>query len=253
MTLRPVVHAYGLARTASDPSEDAYAVEAASGRVALADGASSAWRAGDWAAALSAAWVAHDPAAVGERADGWLDAARTAFSAGDAEPGTRPWFADAAAERGAHAAFLGLALVDLDGARPMWRTHAVGDVCAFHVRDGRLRTATPIADPARFTSRPDLLTSLPDVPTPAPTRAEGELAAGDLLVLATDALAALLLRLDARSRPVWHHVGRLDRAAFTALVAAGIDAGLLERDDVTLVRVRLAGEAGGPDAGEGAA
>ncbi len=250
MSLRPVVHAYGLARTASDPSEDAYAVEVAAGRVALADGASSAWRAGDWAAALAAAWVEHGPAPAGAAGDaegweaGWLDTARAAFDAAEGDAQARPWFAQAAAARGAHAAFLGLALADLDGPQPTWRSHAVGDVCAFHVRAGRLLAATPLHDPDAFTSRPDLLTSLPDAPAPPPVVAAGALAADDVLLLATDALAVLLLRLDGPDRPVWEHVGRLDRAGFAALVAAGLRAGLAERDDMTLVRVRLADGAG---------
>ena len=246
MSLTPVVHAFGLARSASDMSEDAYAVDAPAGVFALADGASSAWRAGDWAAALAAAWVAKPPARGrdGGRGafTGWLEGLREALTAEDTADPERPWFTAAAARRGAHAALLGLSLHALGGKRPRWRTLAVGDVCCFHVRDGALLTATPIDAADRFGSHPDLLSSLPGADVPEPIIAEGELRAGDLLVLASDALAAFLLRLDAAGEPVWPTLARVDGAAFLALVAAGIDADLLERDDTTLVRIALRGE-----------
>jgi serine/threonine protein phosphatase PrpC len=240
MSLRPVVHAYGLARSRTDASEDAYAVDVASGRFALADGASSAWRAGDWAAALVAAWVDAPVRSREGLATAFartLAATQESFTDEDRGDGEREWFTEAAAERGAHAALLGLRLVALDGRRPRWRALAVGDVCAFHVRGDQLLAAVPIDDPARFTSRPDLLSSIPGERGPEPVMGEGELRAGDLLVLATDALAAFLLRLDARSEPVWAVVRALDVDRFRVLVAQGIAAGLLERDDTTLVRI----------------
>ena len=244
MSLRPVIHAFGLARSSSDPSEDAYAIDTQAGRVALADGASSAWRAGDWAGALSAAWVAKAPparpsgghaAAFGR----WLEGVRASFGDPARSTGEQPWFEEAAAQRGAHAAFLGLSMTGLAKGRPRWRTVAVGDVCAFVVRAGALLTATPVADAADFTSHPDLLSSLLDTPSPAPVLEQGELCGGDVIVLASDAMAAFLLRLVAADEPVWDVVERLDTAAFRALASAGIDAGILEEDDLTLVRVVL--------------
>jgi hypothetical protein len=112
-------------------------------------------------------------------------------------------------------------------------------VCCFHIRDDQLQVAMPLDDPSRFTSHPDLLSSLPDAPVPAPTVVEGELRAGDVLVLATDALAAFLLRLDASGERVWPLVRGLDGAGLRMLVAQGISAGLLERDDTTIVRVAV--------------
>ncbi len=248
MSLRPVVHAYGLARSRTDASEDAYAVDVEAGQVALADGASSAWRAGDWAAALVTAWTATPPRRTrgGHAASfaRWLDEVRATFTAEDRDEASREWFTEAAAQRGAHAALLALALTGFDGRRPRWRAFAVGDVCCFHVRADRLRVAIPIDDPERFTSHPDLLSSLPDAPTPDPVISDGELRAGDVLVLASDALAAFLLRLDAAGEPVWQVVRDLDADRFTTLVTAGITEGLLERDDTTLVRVALEEVAG---------
>jgi len=241
MSLTAVVHAFGLARSHVDVSEDAYAVDAVAGRIALADGASSAWRAGDWAAALAAAWVEDAPGAA-EPFGAWLEGPRAAFTAEDAALVDRPWFTAAAAARGAHTAFVGVVLEDLAGDAPRWRTSAVGDVCCFHVRDDRLLVATPLDAPDRFTSRPDLLSSLPDADVPEVVVGGGTLAAGDVLLLASDALAACLLGLDAAGERVWAMARRLDVATFRAFAAASIGAGLLERDDVTLVRVVLVEE-----------
>lgn len=254
MTLVPVVHAFGLARTAEDPSEDAYAVDIVTARFALADGASSAWRAGDWAAELVAAWVMTPPSKPrsGGRVEAfgrWLDALRRTSTL-SAEPSVpQAWFAEAAAERGAYAAFLGLALTGLGGRRPRWTATAVGDVCLLHVRGDGLLLATPVDDPAAFGSHPDLLSSLTGAPIPDPVVAEGSLRAGDMLLLATDAVAAFLLRLDrlhpAADGALWATVRRLDTPGFLRLATEGIAAEQLERDDLTLVRIVM-------DQGDGA-
>jgi len=246
MSLVPVVHAFGLARSSSEPSEDAYAVDVDASRFALADGASSAWRAGDWAARLVAAWVDEPPSR--SRGGGqvglvrWLERVRIDFT-GTAAPGERTWFAEAAAERGAHAAFLGVSLSGLAGHRARWRATAVGDVCLMHVRDARLVRSLPLDDPAAFGSHPDLLSSLPGGPVPTAVVAEGALQVDDMLVLVSDALAALLLRL---GPDVWPAMQRLDTAGFERLVSEGIACGLFDPDDATLVRI-VVRAAGGED------
>ncbi len=249
MSLTPVAHAFGFARTASDPSEDAYAIDTPAGVFALADGASSAWRAGDWAAALAAAWVAKPPARGRDRGrkafTGWLAALREDLTAEDTADPEGPWFTAAAAQRGAHAALLGLTLHALDGKRPRWRTLAVGDVCCFHVRAGALVTATPIDRADQFGAHPDLLSSLPGADVPEPVAAEGDLRAGDMLLLASDALAAFLLRLDTQGAAIWTVMAHLDTGAFRELVRAGSAARLLDRDDTTLLRIMLHGSAEG--------
>ncbi len=245
MTLVPVVHAFGLARTAADASEDAYAVDVDVARFALADGASSAWRAGDWAAALVASWVStpRPRARGGGPAEGfarWLEGARKAFVPEGAAPADQAWFATAAAERGAHATFVGLELTGLGGRRPRLRAFAVGDSCLLHVRADRLELATPIDDPAAFGSHPQLVSSLSGSPAPAPVVTETAVQADDLLLLASDALAAFLLRLAADGDAVWPALRRIDTAGFARLAGEGIASGLLERDDLTLVRIVLA-------------
>ena len=76
-------------------------------------------------------------------------------------------------------------------------------------------------------------------PTPEVMVVQGDLRADDMLVLASDALAQFLLRLDVAGEPVWPLVRGLDPAGFRTLVTEGVAARMLEPDDVTLVRAVL--------------
>jgi len=240
--VRLEVHAFALARTADEPSEDAWAVDVARGRLAVADGASSAWRAGGWAAALADGWVERSARRRrgSDEADStlrWIDTLRTRFGALD-DGLEQPWFAEAAAARGSHAALLGVSLTGMAGRRPRLLAVAVGDVCLLVVRDRRLQVAFPIDDPDLFGTRPSLISSLPEgAPVAAEVSVhESALQVGDIVLLASDAMAAFLLRLGRDQPGAWDVVGRIDRTGFVRLVEEGLAAGLLERDDVTLVR-----------------
>jgi hypothetical protein len=70
--------------------------------------------------------------------------------------------------------------------------------------------------------------------------AEGPLAAGDRLYLATDAVAEWMVRADAAdAAALWPLLDRLDPAGFHRLVADRRRAGVLKNDDATLMRVRV--------------
>jgi hypothetical protein len=246
MTMHLEVHAYALARTAGERSEDAWAVDVDAGRLAVADGASSAWRAGDWASALVDAWIAKPPSVSrGAGSDGvlrWVDRARAGFDAEDldgrgAPQGERAWFTEAAAARGSHAALLGLSVLGLGGRRPRVRAVAVGDVCLLQVRGDALVAATPLADASAFGQHPDLLSSTPEAPVPAVVQASGPFPPGDVLLLMTDALAAFALRTAVRAPAIWQVLAGIDTPTFAALCADAMGAGLLDRDDVTLLRI----------------
>jgi hypothetical protein len=106
-----------------------------------------------------------------------------------------PWYALEQARRGAFAALAGLTL------RPdrTWTALAVGDCCLFHVRDGHLLQALPIADPEEFGNRPLLIDSRASANTQlraagAIVTAEGTWRSGDTFLLMSDALAAVFLR-----------------------------------------------------------
>ena len=251
MTLRIEAHAFALARTAGERSEDAWAVDVGAGRLAVADGASSAWRAGAWAAALVDGWIMKPPAASRGAAAvdsvlRWVDRIRDGFEQDDPDgpsaPGAeRAWFTEAAAARGSHAALLGLTVQGLGGRRPRMRAVAVGDVCLMLVRRGELELSFPLEDPAAFGTHPQLISSLHGGAPAADAIIvhERALRPDDVLLVASDALAAFLLRAGQEQPRLWEVMTRIDSSAFVQLVGQGLAAGRLERDDVTLLRARI--------------
>lgn len=200
--------------------EDAFAVAAVPGglRVAVADGATETAFAKPWAQALAEAFVGVDDAAA------WAPRARAAFAAGVAPRlAGLPWFAAAKAEEGAFAALLGVAIA-ADGT---WQAWAVGDCCLLHWRAGVLCGSWPFTTPDAFTHRPLLLGSRPGDAPPWRHRS-GTWLPGDVLGLATDALAAWLLAARPPAPPA---------DAFHRHVEAARAARTLRNDDVTLVLV----------------
>lgn len=212
--------------------EDAHAVRAGDGpvRAAVADGATESAFARPWAEALVEGYVrggvsgaealaAHLPA--WRRA--WEEAVRPRLAG-------LPWYAAAKADEGAFAALLGLA-VDPGGA---WHALSVGDACLFHLRDEEVLASWPFEDADAFTNRPALLATRPDVSAPPVAERAGRWRSGDAFLLATDALAAWLLRTDPADARMW------DAARFEARVAEGRADGTLRNDDITLLVLEVA-------------
>jgi hypothetical protein len=173
-------------------SEDAAAVrdEAWPVRAAVADGATESAFAGLWARTLVDELLAR-PAATEEAFAAAVEAGRASWAAAVADRlDDRPWYVRAKAEEGAHATVLGVA-VHPDGT---WAGVAVGDCCLFHLRGERPVVTWPYDAPDAFTNRPSLVSSHPGRPAPTPRTTSGRWQAGDALLLATDAVAAWLLR-----------------------------------------------------------
>jgi hypothetical protein len=217
---------------AADEYEDACAAEPATGRFALADGASESSFAGLWARLLVEGFVHPTPR--------WLEAARRAWAARvDDHP--LPWYAEAKRENGAFATLLGLVIAD-----NRWHALAVGDTCLFQVRQDRLIEAFPLRRSAEFGNRPRLIGSRPPAPSAEEVHAEGRgtWQPGDRLLLMTDALAQWLLRRhEAGARP-WQELDPLlsqkgASRAFADWIDERRQHGDLRNDDVTLVRIDL--------------
>jgi hypothetical protein len=133
--------------------------------------------------------------------------------------------------------------LELDGPAPGWTAAALGDSVLFHVRDGVLVTTFPPMgpddfgiDPAGVSTQPSQLETM----SAALTFGGGALAAGDQLLLCTDALAAWALESAAAGASVWERLaGFAHPAAFDAFVQQELAARRLKNDDVTLMRVAL--------------
>lgn len=215
-------------------------------RLALSDGASTTSCSGLWARHLAVGSV-QDPVDwnlsnqerivrfqrnLGSLRASWRKEALASF------PDPAPWFALTALDRGAFATIL---RVEVKGRR--WWAEGWGDSCLFHLRRGRALCMVPALAPQDFGNHPSLVGSVPgphDLTLPR-TRfgSRGLLEQGDLLLLATDALAAWLA---GRSDwgPVLDRIEALhDQADFEAWVQELREHGGLRNDDTTLVVARF--------------
>ena len=139
-----------------DEYEDAWAVDPARGRFAVADGASETSFAGRWAQLLTEAFLAaDDPRAVVE----WLAAPRRLWAA-EVMGLELPWYAEMKREQGAFATFLGVQVRLPAPKRPgKWRAVAVGDSCVIRVRKSGQIGSFPIGKSADFGNQPRLIGS----------------------------------------------------------------------------------------------
>ena len=220
---------------AAGENEDAHAIDAATGYVAVADGASASFRAADWAQALCASFLAQRPL-DGPGSSSWIGAATTAFGR-VASDGADWWSADAA-QRGAHAAFIGLAVQHVEQGL-IWRATAVGDCVLVHLRpdgDGPpIVTAFPIDHSASFPQNPALLSSAVDAHPPVRS-IDGTASVGDAWLLMSDEIARWALRRYEGGEPVWAVLARGSDAQVRALIdRARSDAGVAD-DDMTVLR-----------------
>ncbi|MGD9527077.1 hypothetical protein [Pseudonocardia sp.] len=220
-------------------NEDAYRIDTERGHLAVADGASSSFRAAEWARMLCATFVEEEPLRRA-RSDSWIAQATAAFRDGTQQPSE--WWSTEAAHRGAHAAFVGLGVIQ--GERDLvWRATAIGDCVLVHLRtaaDGRepVVTAFPIAHSAAFPVNPMLLSSVADGPPPV-GYIEGTAALGDVWLLMSDELARWALRGHEAGDPLWSLLSRGGEPEIAAAARTARAAGVMADDDLTVVRCEL--------------
>jgi Protein phosphatase 2C len=217
--------------------EDAWAVDAAAGRFAVADGASETSFAAWWAQMLTEGFIAAArPAALSE----WLDGQRRLWLE-EVSGLELPWFAEIKRDEGAFATFLGLGVRAPTGKRRGgWRAVAVGDSCLMHIRDGRCIHSFPVQKSADFTNEPRLIGSRGG--DAKRDLGRGAVEAGDRLLLMTDALAQWFLRTHEAGGDPWEPVALMlaaeePQAAFDDWIAGLREREELRNDDVTLLEI----------------
>lgn len=212
-------------------------------RVAVADGATSAYRAGEWGELLVEAWVRGDlrSALSNRRLSSRLALLAEQWWASQAPSSQAPWYIHEKAERGGFAALLGLELERV-GPRWKWRAVAVGDCNLFLVRDSAVADSFPVRRSDSFSSVPPLIGSTRAIEPHVRVRRSGTMSAGDSFFLASDALAAWLLRANEHGSSPWGPAREAVRskAAFAAWIEdlRRVD---LNDDDTTLIVVERAG------------
>lgn len=234
---RLTCEAFSLAKIGEplDRCEDAFAHDLRRGRFAVADGASSSFGARQWARILVDGFVADPPPPLSPNdLLTWLSKRSTTWDELDqGAPGD--WFNEAASQRGAYATLLGVQVMRGKNGRTLWHATAAGDSCLFHVRGQALVTSFPVEPGGSFGSHPVLLgTPCSDAVDIAAVRwAAGDLRAGDVLLLATDALAEWAMHDDDRR----HFLATADLDEVRARVDAARAKKAIVNDDLTLVRV----------------
>ena len=148
---------------------------------------------------------------------------------------------------GSFATFLGFELSGLAGPEPRWHAVALGDTVLFHVRAGRLQASFPPLGPDDFDADPDGVHSMPSSLDRMSDRlliGSGDLAPGDFLFAATDAMAHWIIRAVLRdAAKTWTTLSEMVHPAiFRRFVRDQRRADRPERlkdDDVTLMRLRM--------------
>lgn len=242
------------AGNAAPDYEDAASWDDAARRVAVADGATETSFSGAWAEALVHAWTSRGgPRPLVAGLPGWLDPLARAWSQG-VPKAALPWYAQAKAEAGAAAAFVGLSLgQSASNGRGRWHALAIGDSCLFQLRpvgdELVLLRAFPVCDSRAFGRSPSLVVTnrqaWPRV-IRAARAARGGYRAGDAFILATDALAHFLLSAHERGDPAWSALLARSTGGDLGQWVADLRAERrIRNDDVTAVIVTLS-EPGGP-------
>ncbi|MHC3388882.1 hypothetical protein ACLQ2E_05400 [Streptomyces lavendulocolor] len=191
-------------------------------RCAVADGASLSALPEPWARtlvrelcavpvrALSDADTLH--AALRTLSDGWPAALRS-YVTGLGRP--LDWLEPHALQHGPAATFVAVGVLPVPGGW-RWSAAAVGDCCLFQTRGDTLVTAFPLSLPESFGHHPDLVRGLDCLGAAGPSAirtASGTAAAGDVLLLASDALAKWALAQETGRRPAWRQLAAVAVAA----------------------------------------
>ena len=216
-------------------------------RVAVADGASESAFAREWADVLTDAFVDRPLDLCGlteESLNVWLAVAQAEWH--DSVPwDSLPWHGEAKARAGAFGTLLGLTVGTApdNPQRLRWQAVAVGDCCLFIVRGGRLCLSFPLEDAAQFDNSPDLVCSNPanvGELWKCVRRSSGQCAAGDLLILASDALASWFLARNAADEKPWETLLALESPAWDGWVEEQRRGGAMRNDDTTVVVITVA-------------
>lgn len=221
-----------------DECEDAIGVDLNRKRFAIADGATEAFDAGNWARQLTKSWTTASGLLTSEQFWEWLENEGKLHHAVWSEL-ELPWYAKTKEQAGSFAAFVGLEL-DLQDATIRWNAIALGDSCLIHSRRGLVEHAFPVSEAAHFGSAPVLAPSKTQEHDHANVEiatSSGELREGDDLLLLSDAVAAWFLETELK-REFTHLIDSGRDEEIARFLDQQRSAERLKNDDIAIVRIR---------------
>jgi hypothetical protein len=222
---------------ASSECEDVIGVDERNCRFAVADGATEAFDARNWAERLAHNWVSSDSALTPETFNDWVAAEGLALHLSWQQL-TLPWYAEEKARHGSFAAFVGVQL-NLVADVPSWKAIALGDACLLHCRSGALLKSLPMANSEEFNSAPLLVPSDPaNYKSNALVIDSGCCENRDVIFLLSDAAAAWYLQRFERNEfcDVFEDN---DNAALIGLFENERAAGRIRNDDIAVMRLEI--------------
>jgi len=253
---------FWLAKDADSPDQyqDAYDLDAERGLAAIADGVSSAIFSGPWARILTRATIDDPPRfdVPGEFQD-WLARRRAAW-AGDIDTAKLTWYQRPKMVDGAMTTLLWCELwPDEMGDEGLARNYqlysfAIGDSCLFHVREGKWLAWYPLTGSAEFGLNPAVVPSIDRKRDHLLEfrRYDERCLPGDLLVLATDAIALWAVECQEAGDPIeWERYWGMSDEAWRDEIFALRSETRMRFDDSTLILLRVIEETPSPPPAEG--
>ena len=156
-----------------------------------------------------------------------------------------PWHGQAKTLAGSMSTFLRMtAEWDPGPSRALtWRAAAIGDCCLFVVRNGALAVSFPMEQSGQFNTTPPLVCSNPANNGglwPHLRQKRGECLPGDLIILASDALACWILLEVESGRMPWDDLLMLDsEKEWGEWVQAKRGERAMRNDDTTMITVKV--------------
>jgi hypothetical protein len=225
---------YLRSKLAETESEDAVGCRDSAHIYAIADGATLSAFAGHWAQLLVDHACENGLPRRGQL-DAWLKVPNEQWDAARSERAGEAWWSDP--NRTASATFLGAQLSPQAGGQE-WRFAMIGDCCAFLLRRGELILVGPITRSADFDFNPRCLSSGPSEAPDDLREKTIPAEQGDVLILATDALAEWILRRLEERDPPWTDLrGSQDHLA--SLFDREREARRMKNDDVSFIVISL--------------
>ena len=220
--------------------EDAIAFDIHTARFAVSDGATEAFHARQWARNLAERWVRNEATLTREEFRTWVAAEGRELH--DSWNGlTLSWYSEEKARTGSFAAFAGVEL-DLKSGTPSWKAIALGDTCLLHCRGVELLKSLPLTRSESFNSAPVLVASnsaLHETTMQSVVVDSGSCENGDVLLLASDAMAAWCLQRFENADFDPNFLSGKDHIGLPRFFADERQAGRIRNDDVAIVRIEI--------------